>query len=116
MNLLKASNAVLVAALLAATAVLLTNSQPSLGVVAALVLHTITFAASFIALQRGTKRLSNVGLWLNALLLAIFIALSAFALFVFDAQAVAGIAFQAVLVALPATANIVVLTRLRAAA
>ena len=54
------------------------------------------------------------GLWLNALLLAIFLGIDVLAIFVLNAQAnnvAAIIAFQAVLVALPAVANIVVLRR-----
>jgi hypothetical protein len=116
MKLLQFSNAFLVVALLAAATALVTKSLAPPGAVTALALPAITFAASFVALQREAKRLSKIGLWLNALLLALFIAIDVLALFVFNIKvgnAVAIIAFQAVAIALPATANIVAFKRLR---
>lgn len=114
MKALKRSNALLVAALIAAALVLQAKGLASPGAIAALTVPIFAFSASFIALHRGTRRLSMFGLWLNAVLLAIFFGINVLAIFVLNVQAknvAAIIAFQAVLVALPAVANIVALRR-----
>lgn len=119
MKALQLSNALLTAALIAATGALLAKGIASPGAVTAIALPLITFGASFLALRRRTSRLSSIGLWLNALLLALFIATDALALFVLKVQvsnAVAIVAFQALLIALPATANIIAFRRIRSTA
>jgi hypothetical protein len=119
MKLLQLSNALIAAILLAATGALLAKGIASSGTVAAIGLPLINFGASFIALRKRTSRSLSIGLWLNALLLALFIAIDSLALFVFKVRvnnAAATIAFQALLIALPATANIMVFRRIRSTA
>lgn len=115
MNALKLSN-ILLASCLVVTALAWTiKGGGSVGGLTALALPTVTFLASFAALQTGKKRLAAVSQWLNILLLTTFLAVDAAALFVFNTSvgnAVAIIAFQAVIIAMPAVANIVAMRRL----
>jgi hypothetical protein len=118
MKALKITNAILVATLLVTASVWLIKGRISAGGMTALALPTITFAASYIALQRETNNLARFGLWLNALLLALFVLVDVLVLFVFHSpvgNAVAIIAFQALLITLPTIANIIVFIRMRAA-
>jgi len=112
MTALKFTNVIVALALVLAAIAWLIKGGVSLGGLTALALPIVAFGSAIAALQAGSKKITAAAIWLNIVLLVVYLIADLLVLFVFRSRignALAIIIFQTVFISLPAFANIAML-------